>query len=95
MYYPFALCTSENAALTDLTVSYKKFLTIPQCQFPSAVSISLILMFCPGVVPITDYMGWLWPKGVPFSDWRYCIYKGRDFTSRSMEKGKENCHLGI
>ena len=40
---------------------------------------------------MTDYMGRLYSKGIPFSGWRYI----GDFTSQSMKKDRQNCHLGI
>ena len=49
-----------------------------------------------GVLPIMDNKqggGGLCPKVAPFSGWRYI--KGRDFTSQSIEKSRQNCHLGF
>ena len=42
-----------------------------------------------GVLPIMAFMGTLRPKGIPFSGF------SRDFTHRSIRKGREICHLGL
>ena len=45
------------------------------------------------ILPIMDYTGRFFPKRAPFSVWRYI--KGWGFHLLSIEKDKENCHLGI
>ena len=41
------------------------------------------------------YTGRLRPKGVPLSVFRYMKGYRRVFTSRSIGKGREICHLGL